>query len=159
MNFTFLAILLVVTTLPINSLQAAVVPGRWDKVAALEEGFEIVVTMEGWERIEGVFRGLTEDSLLLTRDEEKDVELPRMGVLKIESRDKPNTDSMVDGALIGALLGAGFSGIGVAVSQDDIPASEAFGVVALSTGLGAAIGLAGDAAIKSPDVFYKAAKK
>ena len=154
MNFTFSAISLMVITLPINSLQAAVVPGRWDKVAALEEGYEIVVTMEGWEGIEAVFRGLTEDSLLITRDKGKDMEIPRMGIRMIESRDKPNRDSPVDGALMGAILGAGFSGLGVAVSKDDIPSSEAFGVLALSAGLGAAIGLAGDAAIKSSEVFY-----
>jgi hypothetical protein len=140
-------------------LQAAVIPGRWEKVAALDQGYPVVVTMEGWERIEGAFHGLGEESLLLMKKDGRKLDLPKAGVIKVESQDKPNNDSLLDGPMWGAILGGGLSALGMAVSRDDLPSDEIVGVIALSAGLGAGIGFVGDVLIKTPDVFYEAPKK
>jgi len=149
-------ILLMTTTAP---LQAAVIPGRWEKVEALEEGFPIVVMMEGWERIKGAFHGLGEESLLLMKDNGKELDLPKADVKKVESRDRTNNDSLINGPMWGAIVGGGISALGMAASNDDLPSDEVIGVIALSAGLGAGLGLVGDALIKTPDVFYEAPKK
>jgi hypothetical protein len=153
---TAVLILLIIAT---ASLHAAVIPGRWEKVEALEEGYPIIVTMKGWERIKGSFRGVNDESLLLIKDDGKELDLPKADVIKVESQDKPNNDSLLNGPMWGAIVGGGLSALGMAVSHDDLPSDEVVGVIALSTGIGAGIGFVGDALIKTADVFYEAPKK
>ena len=153
---TAVLILLIIAT---ASLHAAVIPGRWEKVEDLEEGYPIIVTMKGWERIKGAFHGLGEESLLLMKDNGKELDLPKADVIKVESQDKPNNDSLLNGPMWGAILGGGLSALGMALSHDDLPSDEIVGVIALSAGLGAGIGFVGDVLIKTPEVFYEAPKK
>jgi len=158
MNAKSIAIsILVVATA--SSLSAGVVPGRWEKVETLEDGYPIIVTLKGWERLKGTFHGLSDEALLLVKDSGKELGLPKADVLKVESQDKPNSDSLMNGPMWGAILGGGLSALGVAVSRDDVPANEAAFVIVLSASLGAGIGFLGDALIKTPDVFYEAPKK
>lgn len=106
----------------------------------------------------GAFHGLGEESLLLIKDDGKELDLPKADVKKIESRDRTNNDSLINGPMWGAILGGGLSALGMAVSHDDLPSDEIVGVIALSAGLGAGIGFVGDALIKTPDFFYEAPK-
>jgi hypothetical protein len=82
-------------------LQAAVIPGHWEKVEALEEGYPIVVTMEGWERIKGTFLSVDEESLTMVKNDGKDLNLPKADVRKVESQDKPNNDNLLNGPMWG----------------------------------------------------------
>jgi hypothetical protein len=140
-------------------LQAAVIPGRWEKVGALERGYPIIVTLKNWERIRGTFHSLHKENLVIKKENEQDLPLPKADVIKVESQESTKNDSLINGPMWGAILGAGFSALGIALSSDDVPSDEAAGVIALSTGLGAGIGFVGDALIRAPDVFYEAAKK
>lgn len=142
-----------------TSLQAAVIPGRWEKVAALEQGYPIIVTLKGWERIKGTFDGLDMESLLIKKENEQKLALPRAAVIKVESQERTKHDSLVNGPMWGAILGGGLSALGVALSDDNLPSDEIAGVIALSAGLGAGIGFAGDALIKTPEIFYEAPRK
>ena len=145
-------------TLAIASLEAAVIPGRWEKVEALEAGHPITVTLKCWERIKGSFHVLHKESLVIKKGNEQELALPKIDVIKVESQDRTNNDSLINGPMWGAILGAGFSALGTALGSD-IHSGEAAGVIALSAGLGAGIGFIGDVLIKTPDVFYEASEK
>ena len=72
-------------------LQAGVIPGRWEKVDALQPGKEIIVTLKAGDRIESTFTGLGSEELILT-----ELKVPRSEVRKIVRREKYD-----DGILIG----------------------------------------------------------
>jgi hypothetical protein len=153
--FAFLT--LAVTTA--TSVNAGVIPGRWEKVESLEEGYPIIVTLKGWERIKGAFDGLDRESLLIKKNNQQKLDLPKTAVIKVESQERTNNDSLINGPMWGAILGGGLSALGMALNDDVLPPDEIAGVIALSAGLGAGIGFVGDVLIKTPEVFYEAPKK
>ncbi len=84
---------------------AAVVPGRWEKVASLERGSQISVLLKSGIRLEAAFEGLENAALLLKVPGEGEKQIPKTEIGRITSRKK---DSNWDGAAIGA--GAGLAG-------------------------------------------------
>ena len=67
--------ILILVTMAASSLQAAVIPGRWEKVQALEEGYAIKVKLESGEGIKASYSGFTEEGLLLKKDSGGELEL------------------------------------------------------------------------------------
>ena len=58
---------LVIVIVVSNSLQAAVIPGRWEKVAGLPQDTHIVTFLRNADQIEGTYQSLN-DGYLLVRD-------------------------------------------------------------------------------------------
>jgi len=151
--------LLILAATTATSVNSGVIPGRWEKVESLEEGYPIIVTLKGWERIKGAFDGLDREALLIKKDNQQKLDLPKTAVIKVESQERTNNDSLINGPTWGAILGGGLSALGMALSDDVLPPDKIAGVIALSAGLGAGIGFVGDVLIKTPEVFYEAPKK
>ena len=88
------------------SLQAGVVPGRWEKLDSQPPGKEIIVTLKTGDRMECTFKSSGPDDLTVT-DHQSGGErsIPKSEVRKIVSRDK-YADPAWDGALYGAGVGA-----------------------------------------------------
>ena len=135
MNTRTAITVLILVIMATASLEAAVVPGRWEKVEALEEGYPIIVTLKGWERIKGTFHGLSEESLLLVKNTGVELDLPKADVIKVESQDKPINDSLGNGPMWGAILGGGLIALGTAIGGD-ISGGEAAGASAARSGRG-----------------------
>jgi hypothetical protein len=152
---TILALLVLATA----SLQAGVIPGRWEKVEALHAGYPIVVTLESGERLRAVFDGLSEKGLLLTKGDKQGLDVPKAHVVKIEGQEKIENNGLGNGAIIGAVVGGGF-GLGAALA---CACEDEAGFVAVATALygaiGTGVGVGVDALFKSREVLYKAPKK
>jgi len=138
------------------SLNAGVIPGRWEKVQALQEGYAVVVKLESGEGIKASYAGFTEEGLLLKRDSGEELEIPKAAVVTVTSQQRISNDGLGNGAIIGAAVGGGFAlSAGLLLAGGDEP-----GVVAAFTALYAAIGLGVgvgvDAVIKGHEVFYAA---
>ena len=131
---------------------AEVIPGRWEKVPALEMASPITVDLKNGNRIQGQFRGLSSSDLELMNSTGR-AAIPRADIQNITL---PFRDGLGDGAWKGAAIGAaaGSHWIRIAVgggpwrSEDD---SQMLVLVrlALAAGIGAGIGIAADAATKS----------
>ncbi len=140
---------------------AEVIPGRWEKVSALEIASPIKVELKNGDRISGQFRGLSVSDLELLSPAGW-ATIPRMDIQTITI---PSKDGVGDGAWKGAVTGAAFAGslsllamvIGVSGESNTEIAGLALGFGALGAGIGAGIGVAADAATKPEDiVVYKA---
>jgi hypothetical protein len=155
--FAYFALIAITT----SWLNAGVVPGRWEKVEALEEGYPIVVMLQNRERIEAAYSGLTDESLLLVKNDGEELDLPKVGVIKVESRDKLRNDSVGDGALWGAIVGGGVTAVVLAAysRHEDVGAGLAAYSIALSSGIGMGVGVGLDAMVKEPKIFYEAPQK
>ena len=143
-----------------------VIPGRWEKVSNLELGTPITVELKNGDRIQGQFRGLPPSHLELLSPAGW-AAIPRTDIRAITL---PSKDGLGEGAWKGAAVGAAVSGgysliaLGVVgmsgnsgTSDIGEGAFQALVAAALSTGIGAAIGVAADAAKKTDDiVVYKA---
>ena len=55
-NYRTVAIVLIFLILLPVPAQAQVIPGRWEKVEALEAETVIIVNLKSWDRLEGQFR-------------------------------------------------------------------------------------------------------
>jgi len=138
---------------------AEVIPGRWEKVSALEMASPIMVQLKNGDRINGQFRGLSSSDLELLSPAGRAL-IPKTDIHTITL---PWKDGLGDGAWKGAAVGAGVGG-GIGwfgwdtdgISNGEV-ALRALFVAALSAGIGAVIGVAADAATKPEDiVVYKA---
>lgn len=154
--FTIIALVLMVT----SSVQAMVIPGRWEKVAAEKPGSEIVLTLMTGERIECSFVRLSTDSLVVSTSDGVEREYSKATVELITSMEKQQ-DSLVNGAAIGALIGGLPSALLVAAAvakSDHFSGGNIILSIPIAAGLGAGIGLAVDASIKDYEILYKAPK-
>ena len=138
---------------------AAVIPGRWEKVSALQMASPITVKLKNGDRIKGQLRGLSTSSLELLSPAGR-VVIPKTDIHTITL---PWKDGLGDGAWKGAAVGAGVGG-GIGwfgwesdgISNTEI-ALRGLIVAALSAGIGAVVGIAADATTKPEDfVVYKA---
>ena len=139
---------------------AEVIPGRWEKVSAMELGTPITVELKNGDRIKGRFRGLAPSALELRSRAGRAV-IPKSDTQMITT---PSKDGLGNGAGIGAAIGAGLllGAFGVAartrggVDSATLPGTL-LAIGGIGTGIGAAIGAAADAATKGePIVLYKA---
>ena len=147
------AFLLGVTT----SIQAMVIPGRWEKVAAEKPGSNIIVTLITGDRVECTFTSLSNDSLIVSTPDGVEREYSKAHVARITTVDKRH-DSLANGAAIGALsagIPTGILAIAV-VATEDAYGEEAGLLFAICTGIGTGIGLAVDASIKDYETLYEA---
>ena len=139
---------------------AEVIPGRWEKVAALETAPLIKVDLKNGDRISGQFRGLSSSDLELLNAAGRAL-IPRADIQTITL---PAKDGLGDGALKGAAIGAGVAGglslIGIAFEppgKRDVLALQALLLaVPVYAGLGALIGAVADETKTDDIVVYKA---
>ncbi len=138
-------------------LNAAVVPGRWEKVDGLQEGTRIVVEMKSGDRLEGAFKGSSPQDLTVTDPAGSDRQVPKTAVAKIMTAEK-----VKDGLSNGMLIGMGV-GTGVAVGAVAL-AVGGFSEECVACGLAILAGFAGgwamgaviDAIHYGPEVLYQA---
>ncbi len=140
------------------SVQASVVPGRWEKVAAEKPGSNLIVSLITGEQLECYFIGLSTDTLTVSTIDGSERELRKADVHRIITADE-RMGSLANGVLVGALIGAIPTGILSIVAlagdcHDCGGAAAAF--VGLGAGIGAGIGLAVDAAKKGQITLYEA---
>jgi hypothetical protein len=148
--------ILILVTMAASSLQAAVIPGRWEKVQALEEGYAVKVKLESGEGIKASYSGFTEEGLLLKKDSGEELEIPKSAVVTVTSQERVSNDGLGNGAIIGAAVGGGFAltaGLLLA-GGDETGVVAAFTALYAAIGLGVGVGV--DAVIKGHEVFYAA---
>ncbi len=71
-----------------TSLQAGVIPGRWEKVETLGQGAEIIITMKSGDRLEGAFRHPDAEALFVVEvngSERQILELPLHRLKAVDS--------------------------------------------------------------------------
>ena len=122
----------------------------------LKAGDTIRVTDAGGERVQGRIKNVSASSLtLLVADGERDFASP--AVISIHRRRR---DSLVNGAVLGAAVGAG----GVILALTSYASAEGghwpeevlFGQAALFGAIGAAVGTGVDALVKQQQLLYSA---
>jgi len=155
-SFTILIGLALSTT---TSLDAAIVPGRWEKVEALEKGYPVTVKLDSGERFKASYVGFTDEAILLKRDRGEELEVPKVAVGKITSQSRDRNDGLRNGAIIGALAGGA---VGLIVPQftegDNNPGNVALST-ALFAAMGMGVGVGVDAIVKGHEVLYQARSK
>ena len=156
-KFSIAVLPLLIILLP--QLEAGVIPGVWAKVENIPEGYPVVVSLQGGERLNGYFGFCGPDEITVRDEMEVERTIPKSHVVKITSQKRTENDSLAEGALIGALVGALASiPAAIALSSEDGPGGAASAVL-LCAGMGAGVGVATDAVIKGPELFYQAPKE
>jgi hypothetical protein len=133
-------------------LQAAVIPGRWEKVGELNQGASIVVRLKAGDSMAGEFAGLEENSVRLVIDNHER-EFPKSEISQVSlvkpgwSRQKKAGIAALIGVPIGFALG--YAAAPKIVDDDTISSGERVGVGFFFGGLigGSAAGIA---AIRGP---------
>jgi hypothetical protein len=133
-----------------------VIPGRWEKVQSLKQGYAVTVKLDSGERIKALYRGLTEDGLLLQKNNGDDLEIPKSAVLEVTSQHRVGNDGLGNGAIIGAAIGGGFAlTVGLLYADGD-DAGYVAAVTALYAAIGMGAGVGVDAIVKGHEVFFEA---
>lgn len=160
------AIVLLFVDLTMDFLVAGVVPGRWEKVEALEKGSEIIIYQQGGIRLECTFQGITEEQLIAAAPGQPEIRLPKTAIQRITGF-QPVEDSKRNGTLIGAGIGfgAGFAGVvmveksktasGYSFSGENVGFALGGGLVGCA--VGAVLGNVIDGRQKAPEILYQAA--
>jgi len=146
-----------------HSLAAAVIPGRWDKVAALAQGTAVVVRLDSGDRLAVDFEELTIVELKVRDESGARLSFPKPAVAEVfvESQD-PNTN----GTLIGTAVGFG-TGFGATVAFEKSVTASGFRLEEenlslailgglIGAGAGALTGWALDRSTKEKDILYAA---
>ena len=140
------------------SLQGAVVPGRWEKVDALEKGTGVLVTMNSGDRLRGVFQASDGEDLFITDIDGQEKQIPKAQVTKVV-RPSVKEDTPWNGAKVGAAVGFA-AGVVVGLKMGNYWGNEEAVGIAIFGPIGAAVGLltgyAIDKARPGEDVLYKA---
>ena len=90
--------------------QAAVIPGRWDKVETLPPGRVVAVTLKEGGRIEGVLKGTSGGDLLVARPEGRELRIAKSDVQRVTSPE-PAGDGLLNGTLLGLAAGLALGGM------------------------------------------------
>jgi hypothetical protein len=138
-------------------LQAMIIPGRWEKVAAEKPGARIIVSMMTGDRVECTFVSLSPDSLIVSTPDGKEREYSKTIVARITTADK-RQDSLANGAGIGALIAGIPAGI---IAVQCLAAKTCTGKQVginfpIYIGIGVGIGLAVDGSVKDYETLYEA---
>ena len=123
--------------------------GVWSCLEGLPLGSPLVVTLHSGDRMEGAFRGLRADVLLLTDPVEREFNFPISEVRAIELK---TSDDLRNGVLIGAAVGLGAAlAILMALGAGDgyVLPSAKWGAPLLLSSVGGVIGALVDRARKS----------
>ena len=142
--------LLVLTT----SLQAQVIPGRWEKLDRQPTGKQIIVTLKAGGRVECVLKLPGADDLTVVTSTGRELKIAKSDVEEVEILVE---DGIRNGVLIGAAVG--FTGpvivtFASGVDKTEVPLGFAIGVI--GAGVGAAVGYLLDKKCKGPQVLYQA---
>ncbi len=143
-----LALAFLVTT----SLQAQVIPGRWEKLNRQPTGKQIIVTLKAGDRLECAFKESGADDLTVVTSTGSELKVAKSEVRKVEKE-----DDIRNGVLIGAAVG--FAGpvivtLASGVDRTEVPLGFAIGVI--GAGVGAAVGYLLDKKRKGTEVLYQA---
>ena len=159
MKFRKSTIVVVLGMLATATLEAGVIPGRWEKVEALEEGTRIVVEIKSGDRLEGAFKRVSPQELTIIDPGGSDRQVPKTTVAKIVTAEKVK-DGLTNGMLIGMGVGTGVAVGAVALATGGV--SEECIVCGLVIFVGFAggwgMGAAIDAIHQGPEVLYQAPK-
>lgn len=156
----FAALLLAAAT-----VQAEVVPGRWELVDRLGSDTPIIIEFKAGERMECMYIGSSPETITYVDDTGIERTTPKKDIHKIEFAKKTG-DSLKNGAGYGAVLGAAGAILALTAYAKSVTASgpiidrESAGIFILAgltgAGIGALSGAAIDASIKGRKVLYKA---
>ena len=146
-----------------TSLQAQVIPGRWEKVEAQKQGTELTLILHSGEQVYGLLEEVTTDTVIVIEEGGGQRSITKLSVHRV---DTTQIDSTRNGTLIGLAIGGAAGSISGALfisGFSDFPkASEYLGAAlvcgAIGAGIGAAIGYGVDKASdhKGPEVLYVA---
>lgn len=160
---TIIATLLLTTA----TVQAEVIPGRWELVDCLGPETPIIIKLKAGERMECRFRGSNEEEIIFRDDTGNERKVRKNEIEKIESARKTG-DSLKNGAGYGVVLGAASAILALTAYAKSVTNSgpiidrenAGFFILAgmVGAGIGAAAGIALDASIKGHKVYYKARK-
>jgi len=140
--------------------------GRWEKVAILLPGTQIVVELKSGERMEGAYKSLGPDAIVIAEAGEQERTVAKSMVQSIRTAAKVR-DRLRNGALIGTLIGAAAGVIGMVAfanaktngpvywGDEDGP-GYLIGAALVGGGIGAAMGAVVDASIKGRELLYQA---
>jgi hypothetical protein len=139
-----------------STIQAQVIPGRWEMVDALKTGMPIIVTLKAGDRIECSLDSTSPNDLTVSDREGIQRELPKAGILKIVSAEKYNDpvwDKPVYGLGVGFGLGAliGVAGASYSGYKELITTNGLWGA-----GIGGAIGYIAERNHRGNKVLFKA---
>ncbi len=146
---------LVLLVLSVISLQAGVIPGRWEKLDGQPSATRMLVTLNSGERMDCALKSSGALDLTVTDQTGTERILPKSEVRKIVSVSRVVRDNVLKGTLIGALVG----GLAVlplaAIITNETGQREATLAVLGYAGIGAGIGAAVDWVIKEREVLYR----
>ena len=138
------------------------IPGRWEKVSALELGTPITVELKNGDQVDGDFEGLSESEVDIETHSARAV-IPKADIQTITTRKRGGVD---EGAKKGAMIGASF---GVALALVTVVTNGTSDLndkglallggmtMGLSTAIGTALGAAAGAGTeREAIVVYKA---
>jgi hypothetical protein len=159
--FAYFALIAITT----SWLNAGVVPGRWEKLEALETGSKIIVFLRPGDRLECTLQENTEEYLVVSTEEERDLKLPKDTIEKITGP-RVIEDSTGNGTWIGAGIGFGV-GFASMVAWEKSKTASGYSLAEENLGWallggtigalgGALVGRAIDAGTKSYEVLYSA---
>ena len=147
------------------SLQAQVIPGRWEMVEALTPSTEIVVKLKSGDRIEGAFRSAGVDVVRLTNPGGKELSVPKSEVRSIETTAKAGLGRRKY-VLIGTAVGSLAAVLGMIGYAESVTASGSIwgedtagyliGAGLVGGGIGALGGVAASAIVSKNKVIYRA---
>ncbi len=140
-----------------TTVQAMIIPGRWEKVAAEKPGSSIQVTLMTGDIMECSFIELTTDSLVVSTPDGVERKYSKDNVARITTTDK-RADNLANGTAIGALVAGIPAGIiaGACLASKTCTGSQVGVALPIYIGIGAGIGLAVDAGVKHPITLYVA---
>jgi len=149
-------------------LQGQVPLGRWEKVAMLLPGTQIVVELKAGDRLEGAFQNLGPDAIVIAEPAGQERTVARSMVKSVRTAARVR-DRLCNGALVGTLIGAaaGVAGMvafanaktnGPVYWGDEDGPGYLVGAVLVGGGIGAAMGAVVDASIRGRELLYEAAK-
>ena len=138
-------------------LQAGVIPGRWEKVSALQVASPITVELKDGERVKGHYEDLSATDVVLVTHFSRAV-IPKEDIETITTQPE---DPLSNGTLIGGAVGAGIMCVWTAAwyakSYERANPLGFLMMAGIGFGIGAGLGAAGDAVEKPvPIVLYEA---
>jgi len=153
MRFGWISGLIIWTVSATTFSNAAIVPGRWEKVEALEQGYPISVKLNSGERFKALYQGSAEKAIRVKKGSGEELEVPKAAVVKITSQQRNSDDGLRNGAIIGLVAGAVF---GLAYPWEERNAGAVAVSAALFGAIGMGVGVGVDAIVKGHDVLYQA---
>ena len=135
-------------------LQAAVVPGRWEKLEQTRAGTVIVVSTRSNERVEATLVALEDDALVIDDKTGQRRRVPRGEIRRVES---PPPKRSRRATWIGLAIGAGAGAAVGAAGEDDFSDGVYYAVgISVGAAVGTVVGLLVDRLRNQPDVLYQA---